>query len=64
MEGADCAGLGIVESKPFCVVTSRACFDTSYVIRDHDCRVLRYEHVHQSLRADCEPDTPMFVNRW
>jgi len=63
VEGADCAELGIIESKAFCVVTTSACIDTHYAVKNHDCRVLRYERVRDSARADCTPGAPTFINR-
>jgi hypothetical protein len=64
VEGADCAGLGIAPSTPFCVVThGSACVDTNYAVRDRDCRVLRYEGIRDAMRAECPPGAPMFVNR-
>jgi hypothetical protein len=63
VEGEDCAHMGISVSRPFCVVTPVACIDTNYALRDYDCRVLRYERVQDSARANCPPDAPTFVNR-
>jgi hypothetical protein len=62
-QGADCAALGVVESKHFCVVTTSACTDTSYAVKNRDCKVLKYEAVRFSGEAACEPGAPMFVNR-
>jgi hypothetical protein len=62
VDGTDCPELGLVPSKPFCVVTSTACFDTSYAVQERNCRVLRYTVVRDSWHADCPPGTPMFVN--
>jgi hypothetical protein len=63
VEGGDCPGLGIVASRTFCVVTTQACIDTSYAVKDRDCRVLRYERLRDSTRSACPPGTPTFVNR-
>jgi hypothetical protein len=63
VEGADCTALGIVESKQFCVVTSTACIDTHYAVKNGDCRVVRYEKVRDSARAECSSGAPTFVNR-
>ena len=64
VEGADCAPLGIVETKHFCVVTHAACIDTHYAVKDHNCRVAHYEKVHDSPFAEeCPSDAPTFVNR-
>ena len=62
VEGADCASLGLAEAKHFCVVTTR-CVDTDYVVRDHDCKVVRYQKVRDSMRAECAPGAPTFVSR-
>lgn len=62
VEGADCGSLGIAESRPFCVVTTR-CNDTDYAVKDRDCRVLRYQAVRDGYRNECTPGTPMFVSR-
>ncbi len=62
VEGAACAGLGLVEAKPFCVVTT-ACVHTNYAVRDQDCKVLRYKAVRDAMRAECPPGAPVFVNR-
>jgi len=61
VEGWECAGLGLVESKPFCVVRAGPCVDTNYAVRD--CTVLRYELLRDSGRDDCAPGTPTFINR-
>jgi hypothetical protein len=63
VEGADCKTLGIVEAKHFCIVNPGRCVDTSYAVRDHDCRVVRYEMVSDGDRADCASGTPTFVDR-
>jgi hypothetical protein len=63
VEGPDCASLGLVDGRPFCVVTPSACTDTSYAVKDGRCSVLRYESVRESIRADCAPGTPTFVSR-
>jgi len=61
VEGWECARLGLVESKPFCVVRAGPCVDTNYAVRD--CKVLRYEPLRDSARDDCPPGAPMFVSR-
>jgi hypothetical protein len=63
VEGADCTALNIVQSKPFCVVTTSACIDTHYAVKDRDCRVTRYQGVRDSAYSDCPPGAPMFINR-
>lgn len=63
VEGADCKRLGIVESKPFCVVRAGSCISTNYVVQGRDCSVLQYESVRDAARADCPPGAPMFVAR-
>ena len=63
VEGAECASLGIAASKPFCVVTTTACTETNYAVKDHDCKVLRYETVRDAMRDECPSGAPMFVNR-
>jgi hypothetical protein len=62
LEGAECASLGLAESKHFCVVTTQ-CIDTNYAVQDRDCKVLRYQTVRDSMRAECAPGTPTFVRR-
>jgi hypothetical protein len=63
LEGADCAGMALVVARPFCVVTVGACVDTSYAVRDHDCKVLQYASLRDDAWADCPPGAPMFVSR-
>jgi hypothetical protein len=63
VRGMDCAELGLAPSRPFCVVTFGSCIETSYAVKDRDCKVIRYETVRDSTRADCSPGTPMFVNQ-
>jgi hypothetical protein len=36
VEGADCTALSVVPTKHFCVVTTGACIDTNYTVRDRD----------------------------
>jgi hypothetical protein len=61
--GADCNALGVIESSHFCVVTSTACIDTNYALKDRDCKVVRYEKVSDSAWAKCPAGAPTFVNR-
>jgi hypothetical protein len=63
VEGRACAELGVGEAKHFCVVTATRCIDTNYSFSNRDCRVVRYEAVRDSARADCPSDAPMFVMR-
>jgi hypothetical protein len=42
LEGTDCESAGLAPSKDFCVVTATACVDTTYALRDRDCKVLDY----------------------
>ena len=63
VEGADCPDLGIAEAKPFCVVQSGACLNTTYAVEHRDCRILEYDQVRDSARAECPPGAPMFVSR-
>jgi len=63
VEGADCAALGIAESRPFAIVSARACGATQYAVKDHDCRVLRQRPVLDGIRADSPLGTPMFVDQ-
>jgi hypothetical protein len=63
VEGTACAALGLVEAKPFCVVTTSACIETSYAVKDQDCKVLHYETVRNSTRAECPSGAPMFVSQ-
>jgi L-alanine-DL-glutamate epimerase-like enolase superfamily enzyme len=63
VEGTACAAVGLAEARHFCVVTTTACVDTSYAVKDQDCRVLSYETLRDGMRADCPPGAPMFVNR-
>jgi uncharacterized lipoprotein NlpE involved in copper resistance len=62
VQGADCAALGVVEGKHFCVVTTTACTDTRFAVKNRHCEVLQYRAVRDSMQADCAPGTPMFVN--
>jgi hypothetical protein len=57
--GADCTELGLIESKPFCVVTPGRCLDTHFVARDRNCDVRRYQGVREW--AECSPGTPTFI---
>jgi|SRR5579883_859511 hypothetical protein len=59
IDGKDCADLGIVASRPFCVVTTERCIDTSYAVRGRDCRVTQYQAVRED-EALCSPGTPTF----
>ena len=61
--GADCAGLGLGETKHFCVVTTSACVDTNYAVKDRDCRVLRYQILRDSGHMDCPSGAPTFASR-
>jgi hypothetical protein len=63
VEGNACADLGIAEAKHFCVVNSARCIPASYSFGDRDCRVLRYQTVRDSWRADCPSGAPVFVMR-
>jgi hypothetical protein len=63
VQGAACASLGLVEARHFCVVTTAACMETTYAVKDQDCEVLQYEAVRDSTRAECPPGAPIFVNR-
>jgi hypothetical protein len=58
VEGTDCANVGMVASKDFCVVTATACVDTSYAVKGRDCRVLEY-HAVRAWRQ-CPVGTPTF----
>ena len=58
LDGADCADVGLVASKNFCVVTATACVDTTYAVRDCDCKVREYRAVRES--RECPPGTPTF----
>jgi hypothetical protein len=44
-------------------VTTTACTDTRFAVKNRDCEVLQYRAVRDSMQADCAPGTPMFVNR-
>jgi hypothetical protein len=63
VEGSACARLGIVETRPFCVVSTGSCVETNYALKDQDCRVLRYEAVRDAMRAECPTGAPTFVKR-
>lgn len=63
VEGSACADLGIVAAKHFCVVTPMRCVEATYLFGDRDCRILRYESVRNSVRADCPSGAPTFVMR-
>ena len=63
IRGSDCPSLEIGPAKPFCVVTTQACIDTNYSVKDRDCEVLRYERLIDSGRDDCPPGVPIFLNR-
>jgi hypothetical protein len=63
VEGTGCAELGIVESKPFCVVRPGACIDTEYAVTDRNCRVLRQEVLRNAARDECPTGAPMFASR-
>jgi len=63
LEGRDCAALGLAPSGHFCVVTTTGCRETTYAVREQDCRVLRYETVRDAMQAECPPGAPTFVNR-
>jgi len=60
VQGTDCADVGLVESKNFCVVTKARCVDTSYSVKGRDCRVLEYRAVRQW--RECSQGTPTFVD--
>jgi len=59
VEGTDCADLGIIRNKRFCVVAQK-CINTDYATKDRDCRVLRYEAVQDG--SECSPGTPTFID--
>lgn len=63
VEGADCDVLGLLKSKPFCVVQADSCVKTPYAVKGRDCKVLRYEAVRDSMRAECPSGAAMFVHR-
>ncbi len=63
VSGADCETLGLVASKPFCVVSPAGCMDTDYAVKGRDCKVVRYQGVRDSCRNDCAPGVPMFVSQ-
>ncbi len=63
VRGKDCAALGIVQSRHFCVVSPAACLDNQYAVTGRDCQVLRYEAVSDATREECDPGTPIFVNQ-
>ena len=63
VEGADCAGLGLVPSQHICIVTRSACTHTDYAVKDRDCRMLRYEAVRSSWDNECPAGAPVFVTR-
>lgn len=58
LDGADCADVGLVTSKNFCVVTAAACVDTTYAVKDRDCKVREYRAVREW--RECHPGTPTF----
>lgn len=58
LEGSDCAAAGLVASREFCVVTATGCVDTTYAVKDRDCRVLEYRAV-RTWRV-CPAGTPTF----
>jgi hypothetical protein len=58
LDGADCGDVGLVASKNFCVVTAAACVDTTYAVKDRDCKVLEYRAVREW--RECPPRTPTF----
>jgi hypothetical protein len=62
VQGAGCTSLGVIQERPFCVVTT-SCVDTSYVVKTGDCRILQYQKVRDDDRDECAPSTPMFVSR-
>jgi len=62
VEGTECAGLGIVKSKPFCVVTAGPCIATRYAVKGRDCRVVQYQRLRDSARSECPLGAPMFIN--
>ena len=58
VEGADCADVGLVAAKNFCVVTATACVDTTYAVKDRDCKVREYRAVREWRQ--CTSGTPTF----
>jgi hypothetical protein len=62
VEGADCDALGVAVGKHFCVVANASCQATRYVVRDRDCKVLRYDAVGDSAHASCAAG-PILVER-
>jgi hypothetical protein len=58
LEGSECAAVGLVASRDFCVVTATACVDTTYAVKDRDCKVLEYTAV-RAWRM-CPAGTPTF----
>ena len=63
VEGADGAGLGLVPSQHFCVVTRSAFIHSDFAVKDRDCRVLRYEDARSSWDNECPVGAPVFVTR-
>jgi hypothetical protein len=61
VEGKGCGDLGVVASKPFCVVTPTECVTTQYAVEGRDCKVVRYLALRDSARSECPVGTPMFV---
>jgi len=61
--GSECATLGLVPAKHFCVVTAAPCTGTHYAVKDRDCTIASYQSVGESPRNDCGEGTPMFINR-
>ncbi len=59
VEGADCAEVGLVASKHFCVVTRSKCIGTNYEVKDRNCKVLQYTAIRQW--PECSADTPTFA---
>lgn len=59
VDGKDCADLGIVPSRHFCLVTTTKCVGTSYAVRGHDCRVAQYQALYEE-GGECSPGTPTF----
>jgi len=58
VEGADCAGAGLIAGKPFCYVSSGPCVHTTYALKDRDCVVREYTPLREWY--ECSPGTPTF----
>jgi hypothetical protein len=60
VDGPDCSALGLVASKPFCVVTPEyaPCVETQYQVADRVCSVID-QHLLGEWR-ECSRGTPTF----